>query len=161
MVALLERPPRRELADFLESVRQGAAGPALDYRLTALPWGFLPEEVDTPVTWWHGIDDDVVPLHQAQDVVSRLPDARLREVPGASQLGSPSRLLRSSRARSRPIGGALRESCRRAHAGVLLAPPTLLESHATPGTSGCRSFRALGEWLVLWTRRAEGTSRRT
>ncbi len=86
MVALLDRPPRRDLADFLESVRQGASGPALDFRITALPWGFLPEEVDAPVTWWHGIDDDVVPLHQAQDVVSRLPNGRMREVPGASHL---------------------------------------------------------------------------
>ena len=76
----------RDLADFLESVRQGAAGPALDFRITVLPWGFLPEEVDAPVTWWHGIDDDVVPLHQAQDVVSRLPNGRLREVHEASHL---------------------------------------------------------------------------
>jgi pimeloyl-ACP methyl ester carboxylesterase len=83
---LRDQPAREELAGFLESVEQGSRGPAFDYRVTALPWGFLPEEVSVPVTWWHGVDDDVVPLHQAQDVVARLPDVRFRMVPDASHL---------------------------------------------------------------------------
>ena len=83
---LLDLPARQKLAGFLDSARHGGRGAAMDYRVTAQPWGFLPEAIACPVTWWHGLDDDTVPLHQAQDLVGRIPHARLRTVPGASHL---------------------------------------------------------------------------
>ena len=86
MGSLLDLPARQKMAGFLDSVSHGGRGAALDYRVTAQPWGFLPEAISCPVTWWHGLDDDMVPLHQAQDLVARMPDATLRTVPGASHL---------------------------------------------------------------------------
>lgn len=86
MTYLVEADDRRKLAGFLESTYRGPRGATWDYRATAEPWGFLPEAIEVPVDWWHGTVDDVVPLHQAQDLVTRIPDARLHLVADAAHL---------------------------------------------------------------------------
>jgi pimeloyl-ACP methyl ester carboxylesterase len=86
MGPLLDLPARQKMEAFLDSVSHGGRGAALDYRVTAQPWGFLPQAISCPVTWWHGLDDDTVPLHQAQDLVARIPHATLHTVPDASHL---------------------------------------------------------------------------
>lgn len=86
MEPLLDRKPRDVVASFVESMRQGANGVAVDYRVTSAPWGFLPEEIESPTTFWHGIEDDIVPIHQAQGLASRIAGSRLFEVPETSHL---------------------------------------------------------------------------
>lgn len=71
------------LGSFFESLRSGARGAVVDYRLLSEPWGFLPEQVEHPVTFWHGDADPIVPLHHAHDLVARMPRSRLRVVEGA------------------------------------------------------------------------------
>lgn len=85
--ALVELLPERERFDTLvEAARQGSAGLVDDYRVTCEPWGFLPEEVEVPVTLWHGEADETVPLHQAQDLMARIPHVELYVVPGQGHL---------------------------------------------------------------------------
>src|SRR5262249_14487664 len=65
------------MAFFVEAFRRGAAGAVQDYRLVCGPWGFRLEEIAVPVRLWHGDDDRIVPLHQAEDVAARVPGAEL------------------------------------------------------------------------------------
>jgi pimeloyl-ACP methyl ester carboxylesterase len=56
-----------------EGARQGAAGLAAGWvALWALPWGFTPSELELPLTHWHGADDVVVPLPQAERLADTL-----------------------------------------------------------------------------------------
>ncbi len=73
-------------ADLAEAMRAGPRGVREDYRLISGEWDFMPEEVTVPVLAWHGTDDDIVSLHEAQDLYVRLPTAELRVVPGAGHL---------------------------------------------------------------------------
>lgn len=85
--AIVEMLPERERFDtLLEAMRQGPAGEVDDYRVTCEPWGFVPEEVELPVTLWHGEADETVPLHQAQDLMARIPNVELHVIPGQGHL---------------------------------------------------------------------------
>jgi pimeloyl-ACP methyl ester carboxylesterase len=68
------------MSPFVEANRQGSGGVVLEYRLHGLPWNFSFEEVSVPVHLWHGEDDLVVPMHHAEDLESRLPNARLHKL---------------------------------------------------------------------------------
>jgi pimeloyl-ACP methyl ester carboxylesterase len=68
------------MSSFVEANRQGSGGLVLGYRLYGLPWNFSFEEVSVPVHLWHGEDDLVVPMHHAEDLESRLPNARLHKL---------------------------------------------------------------------------------
>lgn len=75
------------VAMWAEGVRQGAAGLAAMWAAQyALPWEFAPEDITTPVTVWHGTDDRVCPVGQAQRLARRIPDAELHLVEGAGHL---------------------------------------------------------------------------
>jgi pimeloyl-ACP methyl ester carboxylesterase len=65
---------------FSEVFRQGSSGVVLEYRLYGRPWGFSFEEVSVPVRLWHDEEDLVVPVHHAEDLASRLPDAKLHKL---------------------------------------------------------------------------------
>ena len=67
---------------FSEGSRQGSGGAVLDYQLYGQPWGFSFEEVSLPVHIWHGEEDLVVPMHHAEDLASRVPDAKLHKLEG-------------------------------------------------------------------------------
>jgi pimeloyl-ACP methyl ester carboxylesterase len=70
-----------------EGIRQGAAGLAAMWAAQyALPWGFAPEDLAVPVTIWHGVEDRVCPIGQAERLAARIPGARLRPVEGAGHL---------------------------------------------------------------------------
>ena len=75
-----ERGAAEVMSLFAEVFRQGSGGVVLDYRLHGQPWGFSFEEVSVPVHLWHGEEDLVVPMHHAEDVASRLPDARVHKL---------------------------------------------------------------------------------
>ena len=81
---LEEEVQRRGAAEvmrlFAEVFRQGGGGVVLEYRLYGRAWGFSFEEVSVPVHLWHGEEDLVVPMHHAEDLTSRLPNARLHKL---------------------------------------------------------------------------------
>jgi len=87
--ALIASPSARaRLVDMLrEAFRQGASGLATDVvSYGAVDWGFDPTLVGVPVTLFYGADDQLVT--RAHGVYWRdvLPQAELRDVPGAGHL---------------------------------------------------------------------------
>jgi pimeloyl-ACP methyl ester carboxylesterase len=77
-----ERGAAEVMGLFAEVFRQGGGGAVLDYRLHGRPWGLSFEEVSVPVHLWHDEEDLVVPVHHAEDLASRLPDAKLHKLKG-------------------------------------------------------------------------------
>jgi pimeloyl-ACP methyl ester carboxylesterase len=71
---------------FLEATRHGPAGVVHEYRIAARPSGLPIEQVDFPVRLWHGDADQIVPMHHAEYVVGRLPNAELTVLPDAGHL---------------------------------------------------------------------------
>lgn len=55
---------------------RGTRGVALDWKLEARPWGFSLQEVGMPVHIWHGEQDELIPVAQAQIMANTLPGAR-------------------------------------------------------------------------------------
>lgn len=74
------------LDDLLNGSRKQLAAPFADIVVFARDWGFRLDEVKVPVRWWHGDRDHIVPFAHGQHVVSKLPDAELRALPGESHL---------------------------------------------------------------------------
>jgi pimeloyl-ACP methyl ester carboxylesterase len=74
------------MSTLVEALRQGADGPAEEYRLCGQPWGFVLDEVRVPVWLWQGEDDRMTPVHHADDVASQLPRVTLRVLPGTGHL---------------------------------------------------------------------------
>lgn len=74
------------MGTMVEAFRQGAAGPAEEYRLCGLPWGFDLADVRVPVWLWQGEEDRMTPVHHAEDMASRLPLVALRLLPGTGHL---------------------------------------------------------------------------
>ncbi len=93
-----ERDPDRHLmedptiARFLvtmwaEGVLQGGDGLAEMWAAQyARDWGFRPEDLRVPVTAWHGVEDRVCPLGQAERLAARIPGAAVHRVEGAGHL---------------------------------------------------------------------------
>jgi pimeloyl-ACP methyl ester carboxylesterase len=71
---------------FLEAFRSGTAGVIDDYRVLASPWGFEPEAIDMHVDFWHGDEDRMVAMLEAQAVANRMANASFTVVPGAGHL---------------------------------------------------------------------------
>ena len=74
------------MAFFVEALRQGPQGVVDDYLLWAAPWGFALEQVRVPVHVWQGDDDLMVPMHHAEDMAARLPNATLHRLPGVGHV---------------------------------------------------------------------------
>jgi pimeloyl-ACP methyl ester carboxylesterase len=85
---LLARPEIKAmfLDDLLNGSRKQMAAPFSDVVVFARDWGFRLDEVKTPIRWWHGDHDHIVPFEHGRHVVSRLPDAELYHLPGESHL---------------------------------------------------------------------------
>ncbi|AKN16446.1 alpha/beta fold family hydrolase [Mycobacterium haemophilum DSM 44634] len=85
---LLARPEFKAmfLDDLLTGSRKQLAAPFADVIAFARHWGFGLDEVKTPVLWWHGDHDHIIPFSHGEHVVSRLPDAKLVHLPGESHL---------------------------------------------------------------------------
>lgn len=75
------------LDDLLNGSRKQLAAPFYDIVVFERDWGFRLDEVKVPVRWWHGDHDHIVPFAHGRHVVSRLPDAKLIELPYESHLG--------------------------------------------------------------------------
>jgi pimeloyl-ACP methyl ester carboxylesterase len=77
----VEHGPDAIMRFFLEALRQGPEGVRLDYQLWGQNWDFAFEDVRSHVDIWQGDADELVPVHHAEDLVHRLPDATLHLLP--------------------------------------------------------------------------------
>lgn len=86
---LLGRPEFKAmfLDDLLNGTRFQSSAPLNDLVLFTRDWGFRLADVGSPVRWWHGDADHIVPLTHGRHVVDRLPDAHLHPMAGESHLG--------------------------------------------------------------------------
>ncbi len=57
-----------------------------DYLAYAAPWGFRPEDVDTPVDLYQGTADALVPKAWADELHERIPDSTLTVIDGGGHL---------------------------------------------------------------------------
>ena len=85
---LARRPAGDQMAFFVEALRQGPAGLMDEYRPWASPWHLDWAAVTAPVEIFQGEQDDMVPMHHAEDIASRLPEGigRLHRLPGVGHL---------------------------------------------------------------------------
>ena len=78
--------PRQALALFTQALAHSSAGVVDDYALLARPWHVDLGRVTVPVHCWHGTADTLVPLAHTEELVARLPNARLTTWPGEGHL---------------------------------------------------------------------------
>lgn len=86
--AILSTSTNRELCieSEVEAYRQGLKGFAWDLRLLTRPWGFPLEAIHTPVSLWHGLEDNQAPVSMANYLAGVLPVSTLHLVPGEAHL---------------------------------------------------------------------------
>ncbi|HMC38666.1 MAG TPA: alpha/beta hydrolase [Acidimicrobiales bacterium] len=85
---LLARPEFKAmfLDDLINGSRRQLHAPVADAVAFTREWGFHAADVRVPVVWWHGDADHIVRMAHGVHMVSRLPDAELRTLPGESHL---------------------------------------------------------------------------
>lgn len=86
---LLGRPEFKAMFidDILNGTRRQIHAPIADAISFTRDWGFNASDVQVPVVWWHGDADHIIPFAHGRHMVSRLPHAELRILPGESHLG--------------------------------------------------------------------------
>jgi pimeloyl-ACP methyl ester carboxylesterase len=65
----------------IEAMSQGTKGTAWDVQLYLRPWDFKIEEIQIPLTFFHGEQDKTIPILLAQRFIDRLPTAKLYSYP--------------------------------------------------------------------------------
>jgi pimeloyl-ACP methyl ester carboxylesterase len=85
---VLSRPEAKAmfLDDLFTGSRPGLKAPVFDAILFGRDWGFSVADVRTPVHWWHGDADHIIPLRHGEHMVSLLPNAKLHVFKGESHL---------------------------------------------------------------------------
>jgi pimeloyl-ACP methyl ester carboxylesterase len=86
---LLGRPEFKAmfLDDLFTGSLLGLRAPIYDAVLFGRDWGFELSDVTTPIEWWHGDADHIIPFRHGEHMVTLLPNAELRIMPGESHLG--------------------------------------------------------------------------
>ena len=81
--AVLAQPDRLQpfCNTTLEAVRKGAKGTAYDVQLYAHEWDFNLEEIQMPLTWFHGEQDRNVPITLIKRVAAGVPTIQLITYP--------------------------------------------------------------------------------
>jgi pimeloyl-ACP methyl ester carboxylesterase len=79
--AILESRVQAFQASLNEAIYQGIQGIAWDIQLYFRPWDFNLEEIQIPLTFFHGGQDRNVPISMAKRAIDRLPTARLITYP--------------------------------------------------------------------------------
>lgn len=80
---LVRSLPRGRLAGaFYEALRQGGEGVVQDYRITGRDWGVRLEDLRVPLTFWHGVQDGLVPIEHAHGLAARVLPDPLRAIDG-------------------------------------------------------------------------------
>lgn len=87
---LLSRPEFKAM--FLDDLLHGGSrrmeAPFADLSLFIKDWGFRIGDVRTPITWWHGDADNIIPYEHGVHMANLLPNAELITVPGQSHLST-------------------------------------------------------------------------
>ena len=85
---LLARPEFKAmfLDDLLNGSRKQFSAPFSDIMLFSKEWDFRLRDVQTPVSWWHGDSDHIVPVAHGEHCVNLLPNATMRVMEGESHL---------------------------------------------------------------------------
>lgn len=78
--------PATGLAGVVEALRGGTRGVRDDVAIEFAEWGFDLGDVSVPVDVFHGAEDPLVPLPQAEYVARSIPDARLHVFDGVGHL---------------------------------------------------------------------------
>ena len=76
----------RLAATFVEGLRPGAEGPAIDLALFGAPWDLDLGAARVPARVWLGSDDRNVPLAAARHLAAALPDCEVVHLDGAGHL---------------------------------------------------------------------------
>lgn len=86
---LLSRPEFRAMFvdDLLNGARFQLGAPLADIILFTRHWGFEAADVKTPVYWWHGDADHIIPHQHGVHMAERLPHATFATIDGESHLG--------------------------------------------------------------------------
>ena len=74
---------------FVEACRQGTAGPVLDVKLIAQPWGIDLSAMRVPTFLWHGELDRNVPIAAGRYLASTIPNCRATFYPQEAHLSLP------------------------------------------------------------------------
>jgi pimeloyl-ACP methyl ester carboxylesterase len=69
-----------------EGLCQGTRSFALEARLLASPWRFRIEQINVPVTVWHGSEDVDAPVSMGKAVAARIPNSHLTIFPGEGHM---------------------------------------------------------------------------
>lgn len=75
--------PTEFFAGSREALRNGPGGVVDDYVTLGGDWGFVPEEVQIPVSLFQGSEDTLLPRAHAESLATSLPLSRLEIVEGA------------------------------------------------------------------------------
>jgi pimeloyl-ACP methyl ester carboxylesterase len=86
--AVVARPEVREIlaTTMTEAFRQGTRGAVHDIALEARPWGVDLGAIATPVDLWHGHEDTLVAVPQAESLARAIPTANAQLLPGEGHL---------------------------------------------------------------------------
>jgi pimeloyl-ACP methyl ester carboxylesterase len=82
--ALLTGPTGRVIAEAAAVALRGGEGMAEEYRAWVRPWGFALDTITTPVVYWQGDQDALIPPTWADELARRTPGAAVHAVEGAS-----------------------------------------------------------------------------
>ena len=74
------------VAVFTASCRRTTRGVIDDYAALGRPWGFDLAGITVPVRCWHAATDPLVPIAHSEELVRRVPGARLERWPGEGHL---------------------------------------------------------------------------
>jgi pimeloyl-ACP methyl ester carboxylesterase len=80
--------PAEAMALFTGAFLRGPSGVVDDYLAIGQPWGVSVEDIAIPVSVFHGDADTMVPLRHSEELVARVPAARLTVWPSAGHLGT-------------------------------------------------------------------------
>jgi pimeloyl-ACP methyl ester carboxylesterase len=82
--AVVDRDDVREIlaTTMTEAFRQGTRGAVHDIRLDVRPWGVDLSAIEAPVDVWHGHEDTLVPVAQAEALARAIPTASSRLLHG-------------------------------------------------------------------------------
>ncbi len=68
--------------DLFEASREQFNAQVIDMAALVTDWGFSPRQIAVPIRSWHGSDDALVSLGQAQHLIDLLPKAELEVIEG-------------------------------------------------------------------------------
>lgn len=78
-------------ASLQEAFAQGGHGPAYELTRISIPWGFRVEEISIPVKFWHGGQDNTVPVGMSRENHQKISGSELEIFPEEGHFSLPIR----------------------------------------------------------------------